>query len=316
MDSQTSAQGAIDAAMAEKVDLDVERKKEILSLERALDRLNHFEVLGLKPGASAAEVKKAYHEASRRYHPDRYFEKKLGSFRGRIERIFKRIHDCYAVLSDLDRRAQYEREHPELAAPSAEPPPKDDARAAERRARLARHPYVAKLTRVHELLDSGRKSLAGGDFSKAYADLHLAAQLDPKNQEIHELITLVRHRHEEQRAAEELKRGQAAEKAGDLAAATKSYLSAANLDRKSALAAYKAATLLRQTDQDLKEARALAQRAVDLEPDNADRRFLLAAILEQAGMGKLATRQFDEATKLNPNHPEAKKRQKKSRWRF
>src|SRR5258708_6452947 len=68
MASQVGAGRSNDAAMAEQVDLDADRKKEILSLERALDQLNHFEVLGLRPGASNAEVKKAYHEASRRYH--------------------------------------------------------------------------------------------------------------------------------------------------------------------------------------------------------------------------------------------------------
>ena len=308
----------IDAAMAEQVDLDADRKKEILSLERALDRLNHFEVLGLRPGASPGEVKKAYHEASRRYHPDRFFEKNLGSFRGRVERIFKRIHESYSVLNDVDLRAQYEREHPEVASQprAAAASPEDEARAAERRARLARHPYVAKLTRVHELIDSGKKSLASGDFSKAYTDLHLASKLDPKNQDVHELLNQVRHRHELQRAAEELKRGEAAEQGKDLVTAERCYLNAANLDPKSPLAASRAAKLLLQPGHDLKQARALAQRAVDLDPDNADHRFLLASILDRAGMGKLASRQVEEAVKLNPNHPEAKKRQKKSRWPF
>ena len=306
--------------MAEHVDLDADRKKEILSLERALDRLNHFEVLGLRPGAPAAEVKKAYHEASRRYHPDRYFQKNLGSFRPRVERIFKRIHESYAVLSDPDSREAYERDHPELAvtAPKANTPrtPQDERRSAERRARFARHPYMAKVTKVHELLASGKKSLGSGDFSKAYADLHLASQLDPKNHDVHELLTKVRHRHEQQRAAEELKRAQTAEKAGDVTLAAKTYVSAANLDRRSALAAFKAAMLLRQTGGDLKEAKALAQRAVDLDPKSADHRFLLAAVLEQVGMSKLANRHLEEGIKLNPNHAEAKKRQKKSRWPF
>jgi curved DNA-binding protein CbpA len=321
MASQVGAGRSNDAAMAEKIDLDADRKKEILSLERALDQLNHFEVLGLRPGASSAEVKKAYHEASRRYHPDRYFGKDLGTFRTRVERIFKVVHESYAVLIDPQRRAEYETAHPDLATKAAKADnlktPEDAQRGAERRARFARHPYLTRLTKVHELLASGKRSLASGDFSKAYTDLHLASQLDPKNREVPDLILKVRHRHEQIRAADELQRGQAAEKAGDLELATKGYVSAANLDRKSAPAAYKAAMLLRQAGQDPKEARALAQRAVDLEPDKADHRFLLASILESAGLAKLANRHREEGIKLNPNHPEAKKRQnKKSRWPF
>src|SRR5258708_8026098 len=227
--------------MAEQVDVDADRKKEILSLERALDQLNHFEVLGLRPGASNAEVKKAYHEGSRRYDADRYFGKNLGTFRARVERIFKLVHESYAVLIDPQRRAEYESAHPEPATKAAKADnlrtPEDAQRSAERRARFARHPYLARRTKVNELLASGKKSLVSGDFSKAYADLHLASQLDPKNHDVHELIIKVRHRHEQLRAAEELQRRQAAEKAGDLDLPAKTYVTAANLDRQSSLAA-------------------------------------------------------------------------------
>jgi curved DNA-binding protein CbpA len=312
---------ASDPAIAEEVDLDPDRKVEILSLDRVLDQLNHFEVLGLQPGASSAQVKKAYHEASRRYHPDRYFQKNLGSFRARTERIFKRISEANAVLTDPARRQEYEQAHPELKPAPAAPvhiSPEDARRSELRRARLAKHPYLAKAKSLNELIARSKESLKTGDFGKAYTDLHLASQFDPKNRDIHELLTHVRHEHEKQRAGEELRRGMESEKSGDLAAATRSFLGAANLDKKNALAASKGASLLFKTAGDPKEARALAQRAVDLEPTNADHRFLLSEILEAAGMTRLATRQLEETFKLNPNHPEAKKRlkPKKSRWPF
>ena len=77
----------VDAALAEEVDLEPERKREILELERSMGGLDHFAVLGVRPGATPAEVKQAYYNASRRFHPDRYFGKNLGSYRARVERI-------------------------------------------------------------------------------------------------------------------------------------------------------------------------------------------------------------------------------------
>ncbi len=307
--------------IAEEVDLDPDRRVEILSLDRVLDRLNHFEMLGLSPGASIAQVKKAYHEASRRYHPDRYFQKHLGSFRPRIERIFKRVSEANAVLTDPVRRQEYENAHPELR--SAPPQParssaEDVRRSEERRARFAKHPYLIKVNRLSELIARSKISVKAGDFGSAYTDLHLASQLAPKNHETHALLTEVRHQHELQRATEEVRRGMEAEKSGDFASAAHRFLCAAHLDEKNAVAASKAAAMLFRTGQDLKEARVLAQRAVDLEPNTADHRFFLAGILEAVGMKKLATRHFQEAVKMNPNHPEAKKRRKpkKSRWPF
>ncbi|MGA9525458.1 MAG: J domain-containing protein, partial [Myxococcaceae bacterium] len=154
--TRPAAPVAIDAAMAEDVDLPTERKKEILDLERALDRLDAFELLGLRPGATAEEAKQAWYEASRRYHPDRFFGKNIGSFRVRIDRIFKRLTEAYNTLSDPKKRAAYFAAHPELAAaPKPEAPapsertPLDPERAAERRERFARHPYLAKRGRVN-----------------------------------------------------------------------------------------------------------------------------------------------------------------------
>lgn len=315
--------GQVGGSSDQNVDLDEDRKQEILGLDRILDGLNHFEVLGLLPGATVAEIKKAYHEGSRRYHPDRYFQKNLGSFRPRIERIFRRISEANTVLSDPARRAEYEREHPDLSTPApakaAPLTPEEEKRSAERRARLARHPYLVRNARLTQLIASGKKSLLVGDFGKAYTELHLASQIDPKNHEVHALVRVVRQKHEMERATRELKHGQDAEKGGDLVTAARSYLNAATIDKKSALAASKAAALLRKTGHELKEVRLLAQRAADLEPTNVEHRMLLGSVLEEMGMEKLAARQFAEALKLNPDHPELKKRkksQKKSRWRF
>jgi hypothetical protein len=52
---------------------------EILAHEALLDR-DHWTVLGIKPGATAEAVKLAYFEASRVFHPDRYYGKNLGSY--------------------------------------------------------------------------------------------------------------------------------------------------------------------------------------------------------------------------------------------
>lgn len=125
----------VDAAMAEQVDLEPERKKEIIELERSLDAMDHFAVLGLKPGAPASEVKQAYYNASRRFHPDRYFGKNLGSFRARMERIFRRLTDAHNALMQPDKREAYLRANPALAQaeraaappPAAPPPPSSPA---------------------------------------------------------------------------------------------------------------------------------------------------------------------------------------------
>ena len=60
-----------------------------------------YETLGLKKGASDAEIKKAYRKLARQYHPDVNKEKEA-------EEKFKEINAAYEVLSDKEKKAQYD----------------------------------------------------------------------------------------------------------------------------------------------------------------------------------------------------------------
>ncbi len=316
----------VDAALAEEVDLPAERKKEILDFERALERADHFSILGVRPGATAEEIKQGYYAASRRYHPDRFYGKNIGSFRGRVDRIFKRVAQAYETLSDDDKRAAYLEAHPDLAAAAApvpaEPSPPspqatvDPARAAERRARMARHPYLARSNRLSELINRSRDHISKGQPGVALADLHIAAQMDPQNKDVQFLQAEARRKFDLQRAQAELQKGLEAERVHDAAKAAAHYRNAATFDVSSAQAAFKAALLMRQLAQDPNELRSLAQRAVELDPKNVDARILYAQVLMDADLKKLAKKQLEEADKLRPDHPEVRKQLKKMRWPF
>jgi len=64
---------------------------------------DYYEFLGVSRDASEAEIKKAFRQLAMKHHPDRNPGDK-----GAEER-FKAINEAYAVLSDPDRRAQYDR---------------------------------------------------------------------------------------------------------------------------------------------------------------------------------------------------------------
>src|SRR6266478_3561036 len=64
---------------------------------------DYYEVLGLAKSASAEEIKKAYRKLAREYHPDRNPGDKEAIAR------FKEVQDAYDVLSDQNKRAQYDR---------------------------------------------------------------------------------------------------------------------------------------------------------------------------------------------------------------
>jgi molecular chaperone DnaJ len=64
---------------------------------------DYYEVLGIGKSASADEIKKAYRKVAMQYHPDRNPGDKVA------EEKFKEAAEAYEVLSDTDKRAQYDR---------------------------------------------------------------------------------------------------------------------------------------------------------------------------------------------------------------
>src|SRR3982750_2261042 len=62
-----------------------------------------YEILGVSKTASPDEIKKAYRKVAMQYHPDRNPGDKAS------EEKFKEAAEAYEILSDPDKRAQYDR---------------------------------------------------------------------------------------------------------------------------------------------------------------------------------------------------------------
>ncbi len=67
--------------------------------------MDYYEVLGVPKGSSEGEIKKAYRRLALKYHPDRAPEEKKKEY----EEKFKEISQAYSVLSDQEKKAQYDQ---------------------------------------------------------------------------------------------------------------------------------------------------------------------------------------------------------------
>ena len=67
------------------------------------EKRDYYEVLGLSKGAGEAEIKKAYRSMAKKYHPD------MNPGDAEAEAKFKEVNEAYAVLSDADKKAQYDQ---------------------------------------------------------------------------------------------------------------------------------------------------------------------------------------------------------------
>lgn len=68
-----------------------------------MDKKDYYEVLGLKKGATDAEIKKAYRQMAKKYHPD------LNPDNPEAEAKFKEVNEANDVLSDPEKKARYDQ---------------------------------------------------------------------------------------------------------------------------------------------------------------------------------------------------------------
>lgn len=67
------------------------------------DKRDYYEVLGVDKNADDATLKKAFRQLAKKYHPD------MNPGDKEAEQKFKEVQEAYAVLSDADKRRQYDQ---------------------------------------------------------------------------------------------------------------------------------------------------------------------------------------------------------------
>lgn len=136
--------------------------------------MNPFDTLELKPGASAEDIKMAYHRMAKQWHPDRF----EGEEKTVAEARFREISEAFALLRDPASRQKLEQQMGMPAPPVPEAP---KASPVERTA----EDWFAEAKREDEV----------GDSERALGLVQYAIRLDPKNPQYHLELAQMMERH-------------------------------------------------------------------------------------------------------------------------
>ena len=172
------------ASPSDAVEIPEDFQREIRAFAAELPEMDCYQILGVARDASTDAIRGAFFERSRRFHPDRYFNKNLGSYGTLLHELYKRIVAANEVLRDPELRKRYERSlGPPKARPASAPVAHDAAGeevatpstpvtpgatprpAAQARAKPAEKPKIARPASGKSLRDRRglRAPLAGID---------------------------------------------------------------------------------------------------------------------------------------------------------
>jgi curved DNA-binding protein CbpA len=310
--------------LSEPVDLSEDERKKILYTHAHLDEWTYYKLLGVRWRDDAKAVKRAYFERSKEWHPDRFRRPQLGSYKERLDDIFRAVRDAYAVLSDPKRKAEYDRIH----APSFDEEDMAEMLAEERREernarrdeerkrrRLERNPLRKRMVRAKELHQEALALEEKGELLEALR-LAQAACAFHERAEYKELRRRLQTATAELRVAPLMRRGLHAESMTSWEDAVAIFTEAVRLAPDHGPARLRLAYNMLMAKRPPSQVSEHVQRAVQVLPEEPEAHFVRGLCYERGEMDKLAIRAYQRAIELKPNYADAKKRLKKLRWGF
>jgi len=140
--------------------------------------MNPYEILELAQGASAEEIKAAYHRLAKQWHPDKF----VGPAKAEAESKFRQLAEAFSMLKGVGRA--------EMApgGPAAQPPvtsPAPEARIALEEAQAPRE------RSAEDWYKEAKACHDHGEVQKAMGLIHYAIKLDSAKGEYHALLALV-----------------------------------------------------------------------------------------------------------------------------
>jgi DnaJ-class molecular chaperone len=148
---------------------------EIRALDRIIDELDYYQLLHVEQDASTREVRRAYHETSRTFHPDtnRSLEPDLIAA---CQRIAKRVTEAYCVLRDRRRRRAYDQL---LDSGGGHRIQLAEARAAD--AKQSSEERQGKTPQGRQFFQKASEDMARSDWAGAEQNIKMALTFEPGN---------------------------------------------------------------------------------------------------------------------------------------
>ncbi len=275
------------------------KRNEILLRYNAMAAQNHYDLLGVNPGAGAEEIRTQYFQFVKVFHPDRFFGKEMGPYRQKLDELFKKVTAAFEELQDPGRRGRYDRA-------LGNDGPKEGPKAKEPKgARLKGRTLVERLALGKRYFEMGLQEEAGGNGLKAANFYQMALQFEPSNKEYQSALERNGAFILRKRADDAVQRARALVETNNYNEAAELLAEALKIDPKKRECYRELVLIYLKYKGKLPQAKELVEYAVRMFKNDADMHALLGQVLLQMGKDSDAKATFKEALRLDGKNAEA-----------
>ena len=298
------------------VDLSMAEIKKMNEYYNNLEQWNYYQLLGVSFGASLREIKTNYYSLSKEFHPDRYFKKNIGEYKGKLEIIYRKIREAYDILSDSASKEIYKQSTVMQIEPQVEQkvvseikpeiPKKEDASQLFQKTSPAINALTERIKKAKELYEEGMIHYSKSDYKFAGSSFKLAIAYDPFNKKYKEMLAKCDIYVKKERFNVLLEKSEFREGAGEEAESIELLEEAILLMSTSPEPYYRLAKIYLKSEKNLQQAKNYCFKAIELDPNRIEFHLTLGLIYKSAGLVLNAQRAFEKALNLVPGDTRAK----------
>lgn len=281
-----------------------QQEQSIRELYLIYENADPYTILGVPENASEDQIKEAYFEKTKMFHPDSYYARSVSAAdKHFLTDVYKKVQQSYETLKTNVRE---QKTGPAAAGQTAPPPPKQEIRAP-LTGRPAGHeqPHDVLTDQIREQVRKaanyykmGMAAFMKNDYSGAYLNFKIANSHNPYEKEYSNKMKETEKLMKVDRYQDLLKKADISIELNKASDAIEFLQSALELAGEKKFVYYKLASVMYDFNQSMKEAGQYCQQAISLEPKNAEYHLLMAKIYRKAGLMKSSLFEYEQTMSL------------------
>jgi len=144
----------------------------------------YYELLGVVKDATTEQIRSAYRQRTKRYHPDQFYRQIPEELHEEVDRAFQKMTIAYQALRDKESRAVYDTKIGNYLNPAAQRAAMPHIRMQRRFAKAYGSIVDKRSPQVKALVEAADEAIIVESYKLAQSKLKLAQALDPLNHDI------------------------------------------------------------------------------------------------------------------------------------